>query len=355
MEEHVLRSVWELCQLSPSTSTPLNTFESIRHLITTVDEETKATLNEVLEANKNSNAITDEHKNSLNPNHGSLTLSRTRFDPSEKDPGVNIGDDGLSITSTTSAHTHAYLSSGFSSGRWSWTFAITDDVANDESVCVGAGVRPVQSSSYNSSGQMWMYRCYNGNLYSKGTQIRQISKIKIHPGNRVKIYLDHFQHTLSYTIYSSESAVGKPQGVCFKDVFGEIFPAVAFYGSHRSVELVSLESFNGPGVRFFNPDIPDPTGYSSSKSTECKINNRVYTMTQWRGNLTNGVMDGHGVANLNDDTTLFGTWKLGKLHGLVALVVTNPNSSTQDDDDDDDDDEDDDDDDNYYTHNLHIY
>jgi len=107
MEEHVLRSVWELCQLSPSTSTPLNTFESIRHLITTVDEETKATLNEVLEANKNSNAITDEHKNSLNPNHGSLTLSRTRFDPSEKDPGVNIGDDGLSITSTTSAHTHA--------------------------------------------------------------------------------------------------------------------------------------------------------------------------------------------------------------------------------------------------------
>ena len=92
-----------------------------------------------------------------------------------------------------------------------------------------------------------MYRCYNGNLYAKGTQIRQVSKIKVHPGNRVRIVLDHLQvseklilffstahqqrnqqtvshtifchtvqHTLSYTIYSADNESGKPQGVCFK-------------------------------------------------------------------------------------------------------------------------------------------
>jgi len=38
---------------------------------------------------------------------------------------------------------------------------------------------------------------------------------------QVKIVLDHFQHTLSYTILAQDSSSPKHQGVCFKDVFGE--------------------------------------------------------------------------------------------------------------------------------------
>ena len=47
---------------------------------------------------------------------------------------------------------------------WAWEFLIAEDITNDESICIGAGTKPVTSSSYNSSPNLWMYRCYNGNL-----------------------------------------------------------------------------------------------------------------------------------------------------------------------------------------------
>jgi len=112
-------------------------------------------------------------------------LHNTSFDKLEKSPATTLSPTSLSTTSTTSAHTHTYLNRGFSSGRWSWTFAITSDVHSDESVCLGAGIKPLQSSSYNSSKEMWMYRCYNGNLYERGGQVRGVSKEKVHPGNQV--------------------------------------------------------------------------------------------------------------------------------------------------------------------------
>ncbi|GMI57217.1 hypothetical protein ScalyP_jg3121 [Parmales sp. scaly parma] len=49
-----------------------------------------------------------------------------------------------------------------------------------------------------------------------------------------------------------DSSSPKHQGVCFKDVFGEVFPAAAFYGSHRSVELIAISKITTAQPRVFS-------------------------------------------------------------------------------------------------------
>ncbi|CAN0459254.1 unnamed protein product [Discosporangium mesarthrocarpum] len=130
---------------------------------------------------------------------------------------------------------------------------VEDDVRQDESVCLGAGTRPVGSSSYSSSPNLWMYRLYNGGLYNRGHgagavggNSAPISRERGHPGDVFRVTLDCEAGTLSYVINGE-----RDQGVCFTGISGEVFPAVSFYGANRSVRLLSVERARGagPGTR----------------------------------------------------------------------------------------------------------
>jgi hypothetical protein len=228
-------------------------------------------------------------------------LRNVAFDEEELSRGeVTLSEWGMLARCGSSSHAHVYANCGFSEGKWAWEFHIAEDIPSDESVCIGAGCKPVSSSSYNSSANLWMYRCYNGNCYRQGTQVPGGSKEQIHPGDVVRVTLDCEARTLSFCINGDRN-----QGVCFTDVVGEIFPAVAFYGANRAVRLLAVEcaSASGLGVRCYPPD--DAQG-----------------RLRWEGSMSCGLRHGWGRLTFrHTDRYWHGTWKHGKMEGLAAWVA----------------------------------
>jgi hypothetical protein len=148
-----------------------------------------------------------------------------------------------------------------------------------------------------------MYRCYNGNLYKRGGQVSGVSKERVHPNDVVRIELDHDAHTLSYRINGD-----KDQGVCFTDVVGEVFPAVAFYGANRAVRLMAVESAGpaGAGMRYY------PAA-------------DVFKRKRWEGEMACGLRHGYGKLTYTHTSSYWvGTWKQDKQHGLHAWVTPDP-------------------------------
>ena len=94
-----------------------------------------------------------------------------KFDEAAKSPQLNVTDDGSLITATCGEYQYACLDVGFSEGVAIWEMKLVNDTLNDECSCFGAAVKPVTNPSYSSSTQLYMYRCYNGNLYQKGKQL----------------------------------------------------------------------------------------------------------------------------------------------------------------------------------------
>ena len=81
-----------------------------------------------------------------------------------------------------------------------------------------------------------MYRGYNGGLYSRGTRTNTNEAFpKFHQGDVVRTELDLDNGTIAYFVNDV------PCGVAFKDIQGVIYPAVAFYGSGRSVTILRVE------------------------------------------------------------------------------------------------------------------
>ena len=65
----------------------------------------------------------------------------------------------------------AVLGQGFSSGFAQWVFKLDQDVSGDECVLFGAVTKPLTDYRYLSSPSAFLYRCYNGAVYSGGTEV----------------------------------------------------------------------------------------------------------------------------------------------------------------------------------------
>ena len=205
--------------------------------------------------------------------------------------GLKVSPDGSTCSSTTSIHTSCYVSpplpltpQGSPPTSSSYTFLITQDVSNDESCCVGLGTLPRASDSYNSSGNLCMYRCYNGNVYVRGNQVRGTSREKVHPGDLVEIEVEGVKATVKVN--------GNNQGEVFGDLDVEkaVFPAVAFYGGNRTIKFVKCYMGNGTGVENLEP----------GKGKHALGGDIV----RWYGGIKNGRMEGMGVC-------VCGGWKEG--------------------------------------------
>ncbi|GMH66037.1 hypothetical protein TrRE_jg10215, partial [Triparma retinervis] len=168
--------------------------------------------------------------------------------------GITVLDGGASCKSTTSTHTSCYVTPPLpGSGGWDVRFRVLEDTADDESTCVGLGTWPLRSDSYNSSGNLCMYRCYNGNVYQRGTQVRGGSREKVHPGDEVEVRVRGGE--------ASVAVNGKSQGKVFSGLDENtneggggkdgrrtrpVYGAVAFYGGNRKVKFVSCYGSPGP-------------------------------------------------------------------------------------------------------------
>ena len=86
-----------------------------------------------------------------------------------------------------------------------------------------------------------MYRAYNGALYEKGVEKKNRLPFRAVSGDVVRCDLDLNEGTLSYFHNGTFSGIG------FRGITGTVFPAVATYGSGRSVRLKRMV-FGGDSV-----------------------------------------------------------------------------------------------------------
>eukprot|EP01029_Cantina_marsupialis_P010171 TRINITY_DN232160_c0_g1_i1.p1 TRINITY_DN232160_c0_g1~~TRINITY_DN232160_c0_g1_i1.p1 ORF type:complete len:1011 (-),score=336.00 TRINITY_DN232160_c0_g1_i1:236-3268(-) len=172
-----------------------------------------------------------------------LSTGSTNVDPVFDDvsSGISIEDGGKAVRSDNGSNSYACLNIGISSGKASWEWELTQDTTSQCS-CFGLAIKPVSSSSYESSSQLWMYRAYNGNHYSAGSRTGSSSRIAT--GAMVRCDLDMDAGTMNLFIN------GTDQGVVFSNLqeHAVIYPAVAFYSSQRKITLnwFQLASSSGP-------------------------------------------------------------------------------------------------------------
>lgn len=100
--------------------------------------------------------------------------------------------------------------------------------------CFGAAIIPVLNSEYSTSPQLWMWRAYNGQLYSRGNSLSEKIE-KAHQGDIVRFELNCSNHELHLFLNDKEMTN------FFTEVTGTIYPAVTFYGSSRAVELIDVK------------------------------------------------------------------------------------------------------------------
>jgi len=160
------------------------------------------------------------------------------FDGTEKSSDVTVSEDGLLFRSIASSNQHALVDIGCQSGKCAWEFKLVEDSEYDECSAFGVANKPITSSSYESSPNMWVRRSYNGQLYH-GSSAGYDCMDKLHPGDVVRIEVDMDKKTLSF------KKNGEDEGAAFIDLVGEVFPIVCTYRSGIEVQLLKTEVWGG--------------------------------------------------------------------------------------------------------------
>jgi hypothetical protein len=191
-------------------------------------------------------------------------LAGVKWDKQSSSPDLTFSSDGLTVTSSVGSHTHALLNCGpFTRGKASWEFLLKEDTSS-QCTCFGAAIKPVTSSNYESSSSLFMYRAYNGNRYSRGvaTALGTADNEKVKKGDRIRFELDFDEGDGIMRTFINDM----DRGVAFKGLAGlELFPAIQFYSSGRSVTLVRVE---GPlALSPGNMERQSPASNSAGEST----------------------------------------------------------------------------------------
>ena len=148
--------------------------------------------------------------------------------------GVNF-DEGGKVVNCTGGNEYAMLDHPLERGKATIVWKLERDSANGECSCFGLAIRPVTNNNYERSNQMWMYRCYNGNLYARGRNLNRPLD-KVHPGDTVTVKVDMDAGTAMI------SRNGAPFRAAWDDLKGHtVYPTVAFYSSNRAIRVVSIE------------------------------------------------------------------------------------------------------------------
>ena len=163
------------------------------------------------------------------------THSDIGFDESSKSLEIIISEDGTAIGGTTTGNSYGMLMCEMDSGIWEWEITVSKDTRGDETCCLGVARRPVVDCNYDSTGDMWLVRCYNGDVYHNGRMPKRKSIPHIHPNDVCRFTFDADGQTLSLAVNDNDV------GVIFENVDRGVSPAVAFYGSGRKVKLLSIK------------------------------------------------------------------------------------------------------------------
>ncbi|GFO36542.1 HECT and rld domain-containing e3 ubiquitin protein ligase family member 1, partial [Plakobranchus ocellatus] len=201
------------------------------------------------------------HINSSSLQSGSHSCPPTNsFPPSVGSDGFGIHNvfiqtaafdpDRCTACSVESGHTLVHESGGrgyglcstvMTSGCYQWKFLIVRENRGNEGTCVGVSKWPVRDSGHRSTGDMWLYRAYSGNLYHNGETSSALSSFT--QGDYITVILDMDARTISFAKNAEEPRLA------FEDVdAAELYPCVTFYSSTpgEKVKITDMQLRESP-------------------------------------------------------------------------------------------------------------
>jgi hypothetical protein len=164
------------------------------------------------------------------------SLTGITFDEKKKSADAVISEQGYMLGSTAK-DAYGMLNCCMETGTWEWTMTIVKDNRWDETSCLGVCSPDMTNHKYESSTEMWLIRCYNGELYHGGKIGRQTSKI--HPGDVCVFTYDAGERKLFLSLN------GTPKTLLFDDVGKGVSPFVLFYGNARTVRFAGMKRQGG--------------------------------------------------------------------------------------------------------------
>lgn len=132
-------------------------------------------------------------------------------------------------------------STPITAGCYQWKFLMVKENRGNEGTCVGVSRYPVRDYSHRTSGDMWLYRAYSGNLYHNGEL--SVSLPGFTQGDYVTVVLDTEARTLSF------GKNGEEPRLAFENVeAGELYPCVMFYSTNpgEKVKMVDMQVRGSP-------------------------------------------------------------------------------------------------------------
>lgn len=179
-----------------------------------------------------------------------------KFDPRNHGDSCEIRNGGRLWHSTASSDNWAMAKVGVKKPMIAtWEFEVTQDERSDEQTCVGFSRKTVSNSSYQSSSDLWMIRCYNGQLYNDGSSHPSVDNI--HPGDVVRFRANMKKGSVELWINGSKQNDGDP---IFTGITGTIFPAVCAYSSNKETRFKSYKiegaDTGGTGVPVLSSTFP---------------------------------------------------------------------------------------------------
>ncbi len=173
-------------------------------------------------------------------------VSTSKFDSTSKYGDIGISSDGTTIFRSRSQSGNAYcpLTSHCTSGKYHFSFVIEMD--QGASTCLGVGKAEIHLKTPGNiykSEDMYLYRSFQGMLYSEGKELSRRFEEFWPSGTLVEMIVDIKENegVVQYVVN------GHDQGFAFTGLRPPLVPLVGFYsGMEKRVTLLHFEHRLGP-------------------------------------------------------------------------------------------------------------
>ena len=132
-------------------------------------------------------------------------IANAAFDRTEKSPDIQVDPDGTLISNPNGSG-YGLVNCVMDSGVWEWEMTLVQESHGDETTCLGVSNRPMTNTSYDSSPDVWVVRCYNGERYHGGARGRD-GGLLMHPNDNVRFTYDASAQTLAVAINDVDRGV----------------------------------------------------------------------------------------------------------------------------------------------------
>ncbi|KAL1459278.1 hypothetical protein WDU94_011280, partial [Cyamophila willieti] len=164
---------------------------------------------------------------------GYIDIESVGFDK-EKCVCCTVECGGHSLVHGPGTRGYGVANIGITRGCYQWKFLIVNEHKGNEGTCIGVTRWPILDYNHRTTGDMWLYRAYSGNVYHSGEQTTMLPSFT--QGDYITVVLDMDAQTLSF------GKNGDDPQIAFQDVdtTGPLYPIVLFYSTNANGEKVKI-------------------------------------------------------------------------------------------------------------------